>query len=331
MTDSLLVIFHEATRTGAPRVLLDLLTHARGRLPLPVAIRLQADGPLGADVRRLAEIDEHESRAAAVVVNGAAAADSLHRIGRGIPTMVYVHEEGEALAALDDRCVTAIVGSGRPGALRVQPVLTSPPSTRCRAGANRGAPSGGPDRGNRSTPKRQRRQPGRWVSTALPQSWSVAAKQAGARGPTCSSTSLTGSDRSGRPGSPGLDAGPASFARLLDHDTHTVGLERNLVWLGELDDVRPLLRRRSGPRHDVARGPAAAGPPRGRRARHGDRRVRNRRHRRSRRGGRSKRCSLTRTPLHWQAKSSHSWTIRAAALACRLRRSAGARSGTRSR
>ena len=109
MTVAFLVIVHEATRTGAPRVLLDLLESTRGRIPVPLACRLQAEGPLSAAFRGLADVDELGDRPAAVLVNGAAAAGALHEFGADTPTMVYVHEEDEAVDVLPNDVVTALV------------------------------------------------------------------------------------------------------------------------------------------------------------------------------------------------------------------------------
>ena len=109
MTRPLLVVAHEATRTGAPRVLLDLMRFARGRITVPVAVRLVAEGPLSRDLRDLADTEVDLVAPCAVLVNGSAAAGMLHGVQPGTPTMAYVHEEQAALEVLPKECIEALV------------------------------------------------------------------------------------------------------------------------------------------------------------------------------------------------------------------------------
>lgn len=108
MSGGLLVVAHEATRTGSPKVLLDLLRYAVPRIEVPVGVELLAGGPLAEQLRETATTRDHIARPDAVLVNGALAAGELERFDEGIAAAVYVHEQGEALAVLSGsarRCV----------------------------------------------------------------------------------------------------------------------------------------------------------------------------------------------------------------------------------
>lgn len=108
MTAPLLVVAHEATRTGSPKVLLDLLRYTIPRLEVPVAVRLLAGGELAADLRSVATAPDDGSLPAGVVVNGALAASVLVQIGP-VPSLVYVHEEGDALRFLGRDAVDGLI------------------------------------------------------------------------------------------------------------------------------------------------------------------------------------------------------------------------------
>ena len=70
-TRPLLVVAHEATRTGSVAVLLEVLRRVRGRLGRPVAVRLLASGPHADELRGLADIDEMGADPAVVLLNSA--------------------------------------------------------------------------------------------------------------------------------------------------------------------------------------------------------------------------------------------------------------------
>ena len=239
MTATLLVIVHEATRTGAPRVLLDLLDATRGRLPVPLACRLEAEGPLSTAFRDLAEVDELGNRPAAVLVNGAAAAGALHEFGTDTPTMVYVHEEDEALDVLPSEAMTALVE-------RADRVLC------VSARSHRALERLGVD-GSRLAvlpPAVPATEPADAVATD--EAWSELGLDA------TRPLVIGCGEASWRKGADlFIDVArrvrrertvqfawagrrPRSFARLLDHDTRAVGLDGELNWLGELVDVTPV-------------------------------------------------------------------------------------------
>ncbi|MCZ7629276.1 MAG: glycosyltransferase [Microthrixaceae bacterium] len=240
MTRPLLVVAHEATRTGAPRVLLDLMRFARGRITVPVAVRLEAEGPLSRDLRDLADTEIDLTAPCAVLVNGSAAAGMFHGVQPGIPTMAYVHEEQAALEVLPKECIEALVdrcdrvlsvserSAATLGELGVDPsrIRVLPPVVPCtradshsrrhpdaaRPGARRGPAT---RVGMRRSRVAQGRRPVRRRCPAHPSGCSCAVR---------------------------LGRSPAaSVARLLDADTRLCGLSEDLMWLGELEDVGPVL------------------------------------------------------------------------------------------
>lgn len=108
MTAPLLVIAHEATRTGGNRVLSTLLRQTRDRLGAPVAVRLLTGGAMAADLRALATVADTDRRPRAVLANSALSAGALLAFEPDVPCAVYVHEDDEALSVLDESCRDAI-------------------------------------------------------------------------------------------------------------------------------------------------------------------------------------------------------------------------------
>ncbi|MFZ4432511.1 MAG: glycosyltransferase family 4 protein [Microthrixaceae bacterium] len=98
----LLVIAHEATRTGSPAVLLRLLRATAHEMDRPLSVRLLADGPLAGELRSLSTVDPVVADPAAVLVNSALAVGELATLAHDLPCAVYVHEQSEALAGLPD-------------------------------------------------------------------------------------------------------------------------------------------------------------------------------------------------------------------------------------
>lgn len=108
MTAPLLVIAHEASRSGGNRVLHALLAATRDGLGVPVAVELLAGGPMASQLRSLATVSGPVGRPGAVLANSSLAARALHRFGADVPCAVYVHEDDEALTVLDDESRRAI-------------------------------------------------------------------------------------------------------------------------------------------------------------------------------------------------------------------------------
>lgn len=235
----LLVIVHEATRTGSPKVIHDLLRHVRGRLARPVAIRLLAGGPMTAQLESLGDVSAVAATPAAVLINSSLAAEEAWHVDADVPVAVYVHEQGEALrtlpepsvSALRERCSQVWCVSeaardelerlGIPSArLSVLPPVVNEVSTA---------------EGNGSE---HRRRLGLDPSAQLVAGCGEASWRKGA------DLFLDVARRL----APELDLRvvwigrrPRAFARVLDHDSRRLGLDKVVSWTGELADPRPLL------------------------------------------------------------------------------------------
>src|SRR5204862_4192378 len=81
--------------------------HLKAQTEIAVAMRLEVGGPLADD---LLALDDGVDRTAAtgVLVNSALAAEVIDELPAGLPSALYVHEDGAGLAAL---------GPGVPGAM----------------------------------------------------------------------------------------------------------------------------------------------------------------------------------------------------------------------
>lgn len=97
----LMVIAHEASRSGAPTVLLTLLEMFGEHLGAPLKVRLLAGGPLAGRLQSLDCGGSNVVEPAAVLVNGSLAAGALSDVDPTVPVAVYVHEDEEALDGLD--------------------------------------------------------------------------------------------------------------------------------------------------------------------------------------------------------------------------------------
>ena len=101
MTIDVLVVLHDASRTGSPRVMLELVDHLRAT-GASVVVRSLVPGPLaaafsdGADDTSDGAGRTHD----VIVVNGSLAAQHLLGTPADLPALVYVHEDEEALALL---------------------------------------------------------------------------------------------------------------------------------------------------------------------------------------------------------------------------------------
>jgi glycosyltransferase involved in cell wall biosynthesis len=240
VTRPLLVIAHEATRTGSPRVLIDLMRLAEGRLGVPVAMELLAEGPLSEELRALATTDRVDPPPpAAILLNSAAAASQAWRFDQSIPIAAYVHEEGNALEVLPEDCRTALssrcdrvlcvsersrrdlatMGVPEEQLEVLLPVVPSPPEstgvhtdTRATLGLDAALPlvvgcgEAGWRKGADLFIDVARR-----TAHQLPCQFAWAGRR------------------------------PRAFARILDNDTRAASLEGRLHWLGELGELAPLL------------------------------------------------------------------------------------------
>lgn len=253
----LLVVAHEGTRTGAPKVLLELLRFSRGRLPAPLCVRLLRRGSLSNELEGLSEVPDRRETPAAVLVNGASAAGELFDIDAQVPAMAYVHEEGDALAVLEDRCVDALRDrcnrvlcvSPRsaadleamgvdPGAIgQLAPVVPGGSGTVVPRAAESPSTESGPGGIARLVYHANGVEDRPIVVGCGEADWrkgadlfvDVARRVAERR----SATFVWAGRR------------PRAFARLLDNDTRTLGLQDHMFWLGEVPDASDLLEQAS--------------------------------------------------------------------------------------
>lgn len=236
----LLVVAHEGTRTGSPTVLLHLLRHLRLRWSIPVAVDVRAEGPLAAPLRALGDHPPGASPPAVVWINSALAAGAAWEQPVGVPVVVYVHEQGEALDRLDQRaraalaeradrvwCVNEAAGADLerlgvdPTRLEVVPPVVVVPDTVDPGAATALLARSGLD-------------PARPLIVGCGEAgWRKGADLFLDVCRRCARRDELQFAWVGRR--------PRAFARVLDHDTATLGLTGRLRWTGELADPRPLL------------------------------------------------------------------------------------------
>lgn len=233
------MIVHEATRTGSPRVLHDLLRQARARLDRPVAIRLLAGGPMTAQLEALGDVDPTGVSPAAVLINSSLAADAAWQLDPGVPVAVYVHEQGEALRTLPDRAAAAL----RDRCTQVWCVSASARSDLTALGV-------APERirvlppvvGERHEQAGDADEHRRLLGIAPTARLVVGCGEANWR--KGADLFLDVARRlSSEPDVHFVWIGrrPRAFARILDHDTRHLSLTDRLVWTGELPDPSELL------------------------------------------------------------------------------------------
>lgn len=108
MRDRLLVVAPHGTRTGSTRVLLGLLEQLAPQLPVPIAVEVRSGGPWAADLQAFGPPLEPGERPLAALVNSSLAADAVLALPAGVPSVVYVHEVGVALAQLPDAALAGL-------------------------------------------------------------------------------------------------------------------------------------------------------------------------------------------------------------------------------
>lgn len=238
--NSLRVIFHEATRTGSPRTLSDLLRIVGPDLGVPLDVELLAGGPLSSELMALTDTPSPQDPPSAVLINSALAASEAYRFEQPIKVAVYVHEVGEALRTLPESASEALrkrcdlvwcvsEQSARDLAeMAVDPtrIRVLPPLVRQDLAVSEAQSSAALGK----------------VGLSIDDQLVVACGEAGWRKGADLFVDLarrmaTGSDLTfvwvGRR--------PRAFGRVLDHDTRNLRLEERLVWTGELDDAAPFL------------------------------------------------------------------------------------------
>lgn len=235
----LLVIAHEATRTGSPRVLLELLRFAGPSLP-PLSIRLLAGGGLSADLMALSTINDPAVPPVAVLVNGAAAASHLARFAPSVPSAVYAHEEGDALRVLEPSAQEMLAG-------RADLVLCVSENSR------RDLMALGVEA------ERIRLLPPVVVERVAPSPESIAEARSELAADDATAIVVGCGEAGWRKGAdlfldvarrlagrPGLafawvGGGPRAFGRVLHHDARLLGLDDRLRWVGEVQQPEAYL------------------------------------------------------------------------------------------
>lgn len=236
----LVVMAPHATRTGSTKVLLGLLPELHRSLGRGLAIELASGGPLAADLRAFGTPLQPGEVPAAVLVNSCLAAGHAWRwVGR-VPIAVYLHEPGEVIdrmseealevlvaashvmCASDSVMADALVAGVAPQAASVLPPILSPsrrvtdPEVRAAcdlAGVGAGEPL------------------------------VIGCGEAGRRKGADLFVEIVRSVGKRVPGTRFAWAGRrvVPFSQQLDYDVSLLGLAPHLRWLGELEDVGPLM------------------------------------------------------------------------------------------
>lgn len=107
-TPTILAISHEATRTGSVRVLIGLLRHLRDHSEMAICVETLVDGPLGPELRAFATHKESEVTPDIVFANSVASAGRILSFPEGTPSIIYIHEEADALAVAPSETVEAL-------------------------------------------------------------------------------------------------------------------------------------------------------------------------------------------------------------------------------
>lgn len=236
-----LLVLHEATRTGAPAVAVTLIDQLRDRVEFVKTTMI--DGPLRERfVARMWSDHPPGTDFDAVWCNGAAATAVLEEIDDAIPAVAFVHEMGEALAslapsavdALRHRCDvvvtvsesarTGLVGMGvdserieiiePPVAPRTRPSTEAVEHARAQCGAVEGAPL---------------------VLCCGEAAWR--------KGPDLfvHTAALISAEMQGAVRFAWVGRRSRSIANIVDHDAEVLGIADDIRWLGEVADASPYL------------------------------------------------------------------------------------------
>jgi len=234
----LLVVAHEATRTGSPRVLLELLRRTLPDHDGEVAVRLLAEGPLADELREFGTTSPIGFRPDVAMLNSAPSAAVALELDATVRVVAYVHEEGEALEVLPDAAVDGLVrrcdrvlcvsetARADLTAMGVAPdrLDVLPPSVRT------GTLDDGPDRATLAA------QLG--ADPSLPMV--VGCGEAGWR--KGADLFVDAARRSATDATwVWVGRRPRSFGRVLDNDVAVAGLGSRVRWAGEVADARPFL------------------------------------------------------------------------------------------
>jgi len=234
----LLVVAHEATRTGSPRVLLELLRRTLPGHHGEVAVRLLAEGPLADELRALGTASPIGFRPDVALLNSAPSAAVALELAADVRVVAYVHEEGEALRVLPPEAVEGLVG-------RCDRVLCVSEAARAdlagmgvRADRLEVLPPSVPTRTEGAVPDRTALAEQVGADPARP--LVVGCGEAGWRK---GADLFVDAARRSAAGATWVWVGrrPRAFGRVLDNDVAVAGLAGRVRWAGEVADARPFL------------------------------------------------------------------------------------------
>lgn len=96
----LLVVSHEASRTGAPQVLAVTLRALRAVIDRGIVVRQLTGGVREHEFNQLATLADGPHDFAAVLLNTVVSVSELRHIDSKVPVLLYVHEEGSGIDAI---------------------------------------------------------------------------------------------------------------------------------------------------------------------------------------------------------------------------------------
>lgn len=236
MSGPLLVVAHEGYRNGATKVLVAVLPDLVAHLGCRVRVEVRTEGPLAGTLRRMST-DSDAAAPGGVLVNGALAAGALWDHPPEVGSLVWVHEEGEALRALPERDRAALCDRAD---------VVAAVSTRGVADLEAlGVP---PSRLHLVPPAIDASPPTPEAVVAARAALGVAGDEplvVGCGEATWRKGADLFIDLARRLG-PDITCAwvgrrTRAFARQLDHDTALAGVSEHLRWVGELDDAMPTL------------------------------------------------------------------------------------------
>ena len=232
------VVAHEATRTGSVGVLLRLLPGLRSLGLGPLAVRLLAEGPNAAALRSFGGADPLDPCPRLVFVNSALAAGILWDYDESVSTVLYVHENRDALFALDDQARSALL---RPHGL-VLAVSGGVRDDLVSMGVEAGRIRIVPPTVEARDPEPSAVREARAELAEGDRTVVVGCGEASWRKGTDLFVDVIARLSGLRPVRAGwIGRRPRAFGRQLDSDARALGIGESLTWVGEVEDPIPYL------------------------------------------------------------------------------------------